>query len=57
MKKLLYVLIGAAGAVIWQSMRGSREKIEGAAPRPLPQDFNGEVLSAAEELRAPAPEV
>lgn len=55
MKKLLYVLIGAAGAVIWQSMRGARP--EGALPRPLPQDFNGEVLSAADELRAPAPEV
>lgn len=55
MKKLLYVLIGAAGAVIWQSMRGAR--VEGAAPRPLPKDFNGEVLSPADELSVPAPEV
>lgn len=57
MKKLLYVLLGAASAVIVRSMMKREERLEGAPPRPLPQDFNGEVLSAADELRTPAPEV
>lgn len=55
MKKLMYVLLGAASAVLWQSLRGSRP--ESVPPRPLPQDFNGEILSPADELRAPVSEV
>lgn len=55
MKKLLYVIIGAASAVIWQSIRGAR--MEGAPPRPLPNDLDGQVLTPSDELRAPAPEV
>lgn len=55
MKKILYVLLGAATAVLWQSARGARP--QGAPPRPLPKDFNGEVLTPADELTTPAPEV
>ncbi len=57
MKKFLYVLLGAASAVIIQSMLKREERLEGAPPRPLPRDLDGEVLSPADELSVPASEV
>ena len=59
MKKLMYVLLGVAGALVVKTIldRRSRAELEGALPRPLPVDFDGEVLTVEDELRAPFVEV
>lgn len=63
MKKLIYVLLGvaggAAGAVLVKTIldRRRRAALEGALPRPLPEAYDGEVRSAADELRGPLAEI
>jgi hypothetical protein len=59
MKKLLWLALGAAGALLVKTVldRRRRERLEGALPRPLPREFDGEVLSALDELRGPLAEV
>lgn len=62
MKKFLYVLLGAAGGaagalLVKSVLDRRRERLEGALPRPLPGDFDGEVLTALDELRGPLAEI
>lgn len=63
MKKFLYVLLGvagaAAGAVLVKTVldRRRRADLVGALPRPLPEQYDGEVLSAVDELRGPLAEI
>jgi hypothetical protein len=59
MKKFLYVLLGAAGALLVRSIldRRSRTVTEGALPRPIPAQFDGEVYSVEDEVSGPLAEV
>lgn len=59
MKKFLYVLLGAAGALLVRSIleRRSRTALEGVLPRPIPTQFNGEVYSVEDEVSGPLAEV
>lgn len=58
MKKLLYVLLGAAGAILVKTLidRRRRALLEGALPRPVPSEFDGEV-SIEDEIAGPLTEV
>lgn len=59
MKKIYYALLAVAG--IWAVKtivdRRRRESLVGALPRPLPQEFNGEVHAAIDELKGPLAEI
>lgn len=59
MKKLYYALLAVAG--IWAVKtvldRRERDRRIGALPRPLPQEFNGEVHAAIDELKGPLAEI
>lgn len=59
MKKIFYVLLGAAGALLAKSLldRRARALLEGVPPRPVPPALNGEVRTAEDELRGPLAEI
>ena len=57
MKKLLFVLLGAAGALLVKTILDRRAAQEGALPRPMPAEFDGEVLTVEDELRRPFSEI
>ena len=59
MKKFLYVLLGAAGALLVKTIldRRSRTALEGALARPIPTQFDGEVYSVEDEVSGPLAEV
>ena len=59
MKKFLYVLLGAAGALFVKAIldRRSRTVLEGALPRRVPSEFDGEVYSVEDEVTGPLAEV
>jgi hypothetical protein len=63
MKKILYVLLGVAGGVAGALAvkavldKRRRERIIGALPRPLPDQYDGEVQTAIDELRGPLAEI
>lgn len=59
MKKLFYLLLGAAGALLVKSVldQKARARQEGAAPRRSPADLNGEILTIADEVSGPLTEV
>lgn len=59
MKKLFYVLLGAASAVFVQFIikRRTQALFEGAPPRPIPVDHLIEDVTAEEEVAGPLAEV
>lgn len=59
MKKFLWFALGAAGALLVKAAidRRRRAALEGVLPRPLPEHFDGEVLTAVDELRGPLAEI
>lgn len=59
MNKLFYVLLGAAGALLVKSIldRRSRAALEGALPRRIPAEFDGEVFTVEDEVSGPLAEV
>jgi hypothetical protein len=60
MKKFLYALLGVAAAAVAVKVvidRRERKRLLGALPRPLPENFNGEVMDAVDELRGPLAEI
>lgn len=60
MKKLIYALLGAAAAAVAVKLvldRRERRRLVGALPRPLPDQYNGEVMTAVDELRGPLAEI
>lgn len=60
MKKLIYALLGAAAAAVAVKLvldRRERRRVTGALPRPLPDHYDGEVMTAIDELRGPLAEI
>lgn len=58
MKKILWFALGAAGALLVKAaIDRRRAALEGALPRPLPEQYDGEVLTAVDELRGPLAEI
>lgn len=55
MKKLLYVLLGAASVILYKSLSTTTESETGAMPRSTPKSMNHE--TAADEVAGPVGEV
>lgn len=56
MRKLMYLLIGAASVVIYRAIVAGREETEGTLPRPVPKTFDGG-RSVEDEIAGPVGEV
>ncbi|MDD5301626.1 MAG: hypothetical protein PHS14_00840 [Elusimicrobia bacterium] len=59
MNKIFYALLGAAGALLAKSYldRRARARLEGALPRPVPLELDGEVRTVADEISGPLAEI